>query len=91
MNSTKKIGRNLLWGFFAELIAIVVGILVPRWTLVSYGSEINGCINSITQIYTYIALLEAGVGTVTLQALYKPTAEKNKNQINGILSSTLRT
>ena len=88
MNSTKKIGRNLLWGFFAELIAIVVGILVPRWTLVSYGSEINGCINSITQIYTYIALLEAGVGTVTLQALYKPTAEKNKNQINGILSAT---
>ena len=75
MEST-KIKRNLIFGFSSEILAILLGIVVPKLTLTSYGSEINGLLSSVTQIYSYITLLEAGIGTATLQALYKTLGKK---------------
>lgn len=48
----------------------------------------NGLLSSVIQIYACLALLEAGVGTATLQALYKPLASNDKKEINAILSAT---
>lgn len=81
---------NIIWGVFGQVITIAIGIVVPRLVLVSFGSEVNGLLNSITQIYAYFTLIEAGIGATTLQALYKPTADKDKDAINGILSATSR-
>lgn len=81
---------NIIWGVFGQVITIALGIVVPRLVLVSFGSEVNGLLNSITQIYAYFTLIEAGIGATTLQALYKPTADKDKDAINGILSATSR-
>lgn len=81
---------NIIWGVFGQVITIALGIVVPRLVLVSFGSEVNGLLNSITQIYAYFTLFEAGIGTATLQALYKPTADKDKDAVNGILSATSR-
>ncbi|MBR0303061.1 MAG: sugar isomerase [Clostridia bacterium] len=46
--------------------------------------------SSINSLVSYLALLEAGVGTATIQALYGPIARSEKNKINGILSATNR-
>lgn len=88
MNNSKKIGSNLILGILSQIVTIVLGVLIPRFVLTSYGSEINGLISSITQIYTYIGLLEAGVGTVTVQALYKTIAINDKKATNAVLSAT---
>ena len=45
---------------------------------------------SINQLFAYIALLEAGIGNASLQALYKPLSHNDKNGVNGILASTDR-
>lgn len=79
---------NIFWGILGQIITICLGIVVPRMVLVSFGSEINGLLNSVTQIYAYFTLIEAGIGSTTLQALYKPTAENDRNAINGVLSAT---
>ena len=79
---------NIVWGLLGQAITICLGIVVPRLVLVSFGSEINGLLNSITQVYAYFTLIEAGIGSATLQALYKPTASDDKEQINKILSAT---
>ena len=42
----------------------------------------------VSQIYSYIALLEAGIGTTTLQALYGPVVEGDKNNISAIINAT---
>ena len=52
------------------------------------GSEANGFMASITQIFVYMSILEAGVGTAAIQALYKPIGLDDKHKINGILSAT---
>lgn len=87
MEST-KIKRNLIFGFSSEILAILLGIVIPKLTLTSYGSEINGLLSSVTQIYSYITLLEAGIGTATLQALYKTLGKKDVAKTNAVLAAT---
>lgn len=86
----KRSAYNLLSAIVSEIIIVALGLMVPRLVLVNYGSEINGLLNSVTQITTYLTLLEAGVGTATLQALYGPVARGNKDDICGIMSATSR-
>ena len=88
MNKKKKVIYNLLYSFLGQIITICIGLLLPRLFVINYGSEVNGLINSISQIFVYMALFESGVGAVTLQALYKPIAMDDRNGINEILAAT---
>ena len=88
MKASKKITSNIITGILGEVVAILLGIIVPRLTLTSYGSEVNGLVNSVTQIYSYIGLLEAGIGTATLQALYKTVGKNDKDATNSVLAAT---
>ena len=80
--------KNIFYGLLAPIITIGLGIVIPRLVLVNLGSESNGLLNSVSNILTYMALLEAGVGTATLQALYKPIAGKDKKSVNSIMAAT---
>lgn len=80
--------KNIIWGIFSQIVTIGLGIVIPRLVLVNLGSEANGLLNSVSSVLTYMSLLEAGVGTATLQALYRPFAERNKNTINEIMAAT---
>ncbi|KGE19756.1 lipopolysaccharide biosynthesis protein [Paenibacillus wynnii] len=79
---------NLSFGLGSQLITIFLGFFIPRLIMVNYGSEANGLIASIVQIISYLALLEAGVGAASLQALYKPIAQNDRSHINSILAAT---
>ena len=90
MNNVKKSFINILSSFGGQIVSIALGIIIPRLTLINLGSEANGLMNSVNSFVGYLGLLEAGVGTATIQALYRPIAEQNRDQINGILSATDR-
>lgn len=79
---------NILFGILNQAIMIAAGIVLPRLVLINLGSEANGLLNSVNQIFTYFALLEAGVGTATLQALYAPVGDNDRGRINQILAAT---
>ena len=82
-----KLVKNIVIGFGAQAIALILGIIVPRFILDSYGSDTNGILSTVTQIFSYLALLEAGVSQSAQMALYKPIVEKDEEQINVVLSS----
>lgn len=84
MKNSKFI-KNVVTGFGGQLAVIILGLIVPRVMIKSYGSDVNGLISTITQIFTYMALLEAGIGQAAKNALYKPISEKNTDKINHIL------
>lgn len=88
MTNVKKSLLNTVWGLVYQLVVIGFGLILPRLFIVSYGSEMNGLMSSVTQIYTYVALLEAGVGAASLQALYKTVAKNDYDGTNGILAAT---
>lgn len=83
-----RIKYNLLSGVVYQVVLIVLSFLLPRLYLENFGSEVNGVLSTIKQIFMYLALLESGVGLATMQALYKPVAENNRNKISAILSAT---
>lgn len=87
MNQEKSV-KNLFFGLLSFVVTTLLGILIPRLFLLSYGSEVNGLINSVKQVFAYFSLLEAGVGGAALQALYGPMARKDKKEISSILSAT---
>ena len=89
MDGTKGL-KNIIWGFLAQVITIGLGIIIPRLVLVNLGSEANGLLNSISSVLSYMSLLEAGVGTATLQALYTPLGNSDRHSVNQIMSATNR-
>lgn len=83
----KRLIKNILFTFMYQIIAIITGFIVPKAIIQSYGSSVNGLINSITQFLAYIYIAEGGVGVVVKYLLYKPIAENNKSEIEKILKS----
>jgi O-antigen/teichoic acid export membrane protein len=84
----KKGVYNITFGLLSQIITIILGITIPRLFLVNFGSEMNGLLASINQMIVYLALLEAGVGTATITALYGPISRNDKKSISEILSAT---
>ncbi len=87
-NRTSGIKKNLFFSIFSQFMIMALGIIIPRLVLVSFGSEVNGLLSTVTQIFTYVALLEAGIGNASLNSLYKPIADNDKYQISDVLSAT---
>ena len=90
MSKRKKSLKNLIFSLLSQIITIGLGLVLPRLWIVSYGSEVNGLLSSLSQFLVYLSLFEAGVGTATMQALYKPVAQDNWDDINGVISATHR-
>ena len=87
-NTTRKVKLNFIFGIAGQIVTLVIGIIVPRLFITSFGSEVNGFINSLNQVFVYVALLEAGVGAASLQKLYTPAGKNDRTEINKILSAT---
>ena len=79
---------NFLFSLLSTVVTFAIGIVIPRLFLVNLGSEANGLVSSVGQIFAYVSLMEAGIGATTKQALYKPIADKDQLGINRILSAS---
>lgn len=81
---------NFIFSNLSLIISFALGIIIPRLFIISLGSEANGLVSSIGQIFSYVGLLEAGIGATVTQALYKPIVNNDRTQINRILSASNR-
>jgi len=88
MSKKRFVLKNLFVATATQLITLALGFILPRVILTRWGSEYNGLINSVTTVMRYLALLEAGINTSTLQALYKPIAEQDNYQTSVIVRSS---
>lgn len=88
MSKRKRSLKIFIYGILTQLVTLIFGLVVPRLFIVGYGSELNGLLSSIRQVFVYIALLEAGIGTASLHALYGPVANDNKKAISAIMVAT---
>ena len=90
MNKGQKILKIFGFGIISQIVTLLLGIIIPRLMIVSYGSEVNGLLSSIRQVFVYVALLEAGIGTASLQALYEPVAKGDRQRTSEIMAATDR-
>ena len=87
---TKNARLNTLSSLLLQFVTAISGLIIPRIIIPTYGSQVNGLIASITQFLSYIALLEAGVGSVFLASLYKPLYANDMKTISGIINEQKR-
>ena len=84
----RRVVRNIVSQFIYNGVVIIFGLILPRLYLVSFGSDVNGLVSTVKDIFAYLALLEAGIGLNAQYALYKPIANGEKDNINSILAAT---
>lgn len=81
----RRIIINSIFSLVNRFVIAICGLILPRVILVTYGSEINGLISSITQFLGLISFMDLGVGAVIQTALYKPLAEQDDKSISRIV------
>lgn len=84
----KNVVYNLIVSFSTQIITLALGLIIPRLVLLAWGSEYNGLISSVTNIMRYLALLEAGFNTATIQALYKTLGENDNEQTSVVVRTS---
>lgn len=85
---TKKIAMNIMSDILPYVLIGIVG-LVKVSVLIKYIGDVgNGYYQVINQIIAYVFLAQAGFSDAVIYKLYKPFAEKNKNDINAIYTGS---
>lgn len=84
-DNLKKSLYNIVLSFMSQLILLGLGFVLPRLILTSLGSEINGLLSSVNQVFSYLELLRAGMGMAAIQALYKPITQDDYSTISRIV------
>lgn len=81
---TKKIFLNMICDILPYLLIGIVGILKMDVLITYIGDVGNGYYQTINQIISYVFLAQAGFSDAVIYSLYKPFADKNKDDINAI-------
>ena len=83
----KRLLYNTVSSLGLQVITVISGLILPKLIMLSYGSGVNGLVNSIAQFLGFITILELGVGAVVQSALYKPLATNDTNLLSAVLCS----
>lgn len=75
---------NIAGSLLLQIVSGICGLILPRFVLQSFGSEVNGLVASVTQLLSYAVLLEGGIGGVMKASLYKPLANEDDAGISAI-------
>lgn len=84
----KRALYNLIVGMGSKFVLMVLGFIIPKIFIENYGSDVNGLLSSIGQVFAYLNLVEAGIGVATTQALYKAVAKDDWNEISAIMNAS---
>lgn len=84
----RKILKNTVSSVIIYVVVLLLNIITFKLILVNYGSETNGLLSSVEQIFKYVALLEAGIGVSTVTALYNPLSKKNQSAVADVVASS---
>lgn len=85
---TKKIALNMLSDILPYILIGIVGLIKVNVLIKYVGDVGNGYYQVINQIIAYVFLAQAGFGDAVIYKLYKPFAQKNKDDINAIYSGS---
>ena len=86
-NRTSQFIKNVIGSAILQIVTIVTGFISPKIMLTAFGSEVNGIVTSISQFISYLTLVEAGLSSATVYALYKPLADGDVEERDSVVSA----
>lgn len=84
----RKSTYNIGFSVISQSILMVTGFILPQLILSYLGSDVNGFLGSITQVFSYLDLMRAGVGMAAIQALYAPIKKNNRQEQSHLISTS---
>lgn len=84
----KKAKYNIIVLAIYQVVVFICGLILPRFILLSFGSEYNGIVSSITQFLSFVAILRLGVAGATRVELYKSLGNKDTEKTSQIVRAT---
>lgn len=87
---TKKVILNLITDVIPMLIVSILGIFKFKLFVQVLGQEVQGLYQFFTQVMIYIAIVDGGLGSAVLYAMYRPNSTGNQEELNAILSGAKR-
>lgn len=87
-NRSKNASISLMAALAFQLFHLVMGLIVPRFIIITFGSDINGLTSTISRILSLIGLLQAGAVGASIYSLYKPVAEADYDTIGRVIHSS---
>ncbi len=85
---SKNTFRNLAVSLLYEVFILLLGLIVPRFIILSYGDSINGLTQTINRLLTLVNLLQAGAVGASIYEMLKPVAENNYEIQSAIMYSS---
>ena len=87
---TKKAILNYITELVPQVIIAFIGIFKVKLFLQILGENTSGLYQVYTQFLSYMTIVDGGLTTALLCALYKPLADKDKEKTNQILAAAFR-
>ena len=82
-----RLRLNIVSMIVLPCVTAICGMVLPRYTIECYGSDVNGLIVSVLQFLNLIVFLEMGVGAAIQTALYEPLSNSNLLAVSGIVKA----
>lgn len=79
--------KELIFNFIITLLISCLGFVQSKYFIQYMGIETLGIMKLFSQLLQYLNIVELGLGSASAFALYKPLAERNKEQISIIIST----
>lgn len=83
----KAAARNIMVTLAYQGVVILLGFVIPRLFLTTYGPSIHGLTSSITNLMSYVLLLNAGLNTASIQSMYEPLSKGDAKRTNEVLNA----
>lgn len=87
---TKKTFLNLISEVIPMIIVSFLGIFKLKIFIQVLGNETLGLYQLFSQIMVYVAIVDGGLGSAVLYALYKPNSKNDNKKINQILAGSYK-
>ena len=82
--------RNISWRFGVLMMTAIANLIIPRYIILIYGSEVNGLTSSISHVLMIVNLIQAGLGSSVTYLMYSPIELRDKVALASIIESAKR-
>ena len=81
---------SLLTGIAYQATNTLLSLILPYLLITGFGSETNGLLASVSQLFVYLSLLEGGISAAATQALYRPLSAHDKDAVSAVMAATAK-
>ena len=79
---TKKAMVNMFYSLFSYVLLLIFGIIIRRFLLQQFDTEIVGYEGIIADMFSYVALADFGLDALFNYRLYEAFAKDDKERVN---------